>query len=212
MSKNISVIMPVYLGEYEGCASDREMKFKRAINSVLKSSYKNLELIIIGDCCEISEKIVSEMIEQQNEEEKGTIRFFNFKEKQPLFSGSLRSKGIDLATGDIIVYIDSDDMYSEKHIEMIVSQMKSEKLDWCYFNDFINTGKGLSVREVELEHGLAGTSCIAHKRENCPNWDGCDEYGHDWKFIQKLFDWSNNFDKIYGTGYVVCHIPEMTDF
>ena len=212
MSKKVSVIMPVYLGEYDGCASDRETKFKRAINSVIKSSYKNLELVIIGDCCEISKKIVSEIIKQQNEEEKGTIRFFNFKEKQPLFTGSLRSKWIEIATGDIIVYIDSDDMYSTRHIEMIVSQMTSEKLDWCYFNDFINTGQGLSVREVELEHGLAGTSCIAHIRENCPNWNDCDEYGHDWIFIQKLFDWSSDFDKIYGTGYIVCHIPNMTDF
>ena len=103
-------------------------------------------------------------------------------------------------------------MFGNKHIEMIVSQITSEKLDWCYFNDFIQTLAGLSVREVELEHGLSGTSCIAHIRENCPNWDSCDEYGHDWKFIQKLFDWSTNFDKIYGTSYIVCHIPEMTDF
>jgi glycosyltransferase involved in cell wall biosynthesis len=47
MSKKVSVIMPVYLGEYDGCASDRETKFKRAINSVIQSSYKNLELVII---------------------------------------------------------------------------------------------------------------------------------------------------------------------
>lgn len=210
--KKVSVIMPVYLGEYDGCASDRENKFSRAIFSVIGQTYKNMELIIIGDCCDISEKLISEILEKQTDEIKQKIKFFNFKEKQPLFSGSLRSKGIEIATGDIIVYIDSDDIYGQKHIEKIAIQMTSENLDWCYFNDFIQTNAGVSVRDVELEHGLAGTSSIAHIKENCPNWDNCNEYGHDWKFIEKLLDWSDNYDKIYGTSYIVCHIPEMTDF
>lgn len=204
--------MPVYLGEYEGCASNREEKFARAVQSVFNSSYKNLEIIIIGDCCDISEKIFTEIIEQKNQDSKGIFRFFNFKEKQPLFSGNLRSKGIELSSGDIIVYLDSDDMFGVKHIEMIVSQMESEKLDWCYFNDFIRTEQGLKIREVELEHGLSGTSSIAHVRNNCPTWEGCNGYGHDWMFIEKLMKWSDNYDKIYGTSYMVCHIPEMTDF
>jgi glycosyltransferase involved in cell wall biosynthesis len=209
MSKKVSVIMPVYLGEYEGCASDRETKFLRAVSSVLQSSYKTIELVVIGDSCSITEKLI-EKIKTENKDFE--IIFFNFSEKQPLFSGSLRSKGIELSSGEVIIYIDSDDMYSVKHIETVVSQIDSEGLNWCYFNDFIHTNSGLSVREVELEYGLVGTSSIAHIRENCPNWNGCNEYGHDWMFIQKLIDWSDNYDKIYGTSYIVCHIPTMTDF
>ena len=58
MSKKVSVIMPVYLGEYQGCASDREQKFLRAVSSVLQSSYKNIELVVIGDSCSITEKLI----------------------------------------------------------------------------------------------------------------------------------------------------------
>ena len=36
----ISVIMPVYLGEYEGCATNREDKFIRAIHSFLQNKLK----------------------------------------------------------------------------------------------------------------------------------------------------------------------------
>ena len=214
MSEKVSVIMPVYLGEYEGCASNREDKLKRAIQSVSNSSYKNIELVVVVDGNEDEFKKTADLIGSIILTiPKGFTIVITWNEcKAPLFSGVLRTKGIQNATGDIIVYIDSADMYGAKHIEMIVSQMKSEKLDWCYFNDFIQTGAGLSVREVELEYGLAGTSCIAHIKKNSPNWDDCDGYGHDWKFIQKLSDWSVNFDKIYGASYIVCHIPNMTDF
>lgn len=204
--------MPVYLGEYEGCASDREEKFQRAILSVIESKYKNIELVIIGDSCSQSEEMLEDVLKSQKEASKDIIKFFNFKEKQPLFSGSLRSKGLELATGEIIIYLDSDDMFGANHIKMVVDQIVSEKLDWCYFNDFIQTEKGLNVRDVELEHGLSGTSCIAHLRENSPNWDDCDGYGHDWKFIEKLISWSDNYDKIYGASYIVCHIPNTTNF
>lgn len=204
--------MPVYLGEYEGCASDREEKFKRAILSICKSSYKNLEIIVISDNCKITDEIMTVIIGQHNELGSNAFKFFSFEEKQPLFSGNLRAKGIEISTGDIIIYLDSDDMYGAKHIETIVSQMESEKLDWCYFNDFIQTEQGLNVREVELEHGLSGTSSIAHLRSNCPTWEGCNGYGHDWMFIQKLIGWSSNYDKVYGASYIVCHIPKMTDF
>ena len=56
----VSVIMPVYLGHYEGCAEDREEKFVRAINSFLNNDYENKELIVIGDCCSKSESILQE--------------------------------------------------------------------------------------------------------------------------------------------------------
>ena len=37
----VSVIMPSFLGEYEGCASDRENKFIRAVHSFLENSLDN---------------------------------------------------------------------------------------------------------------------------------------------------------------------------
>ena len=55
----VSVIMPVYLGEYEGCASNRENKFIRAINSFLTSTLLDSELIIVSDNCLIAEQIVN---------------------------------------------------------------------------------------------------------------------------------------------------------
>ena len=56
----VSVIMPVYLGEYEGCATNREDKFIRAVNSFLQNNLSDSELIIVSDDCLITKNIVND--------------------------------------------------------------------------------------------------------------------------------------------------------
>ena len=64
MKVELSVIMPSFLGEYDGCASDRENKFIRAVHSFLENSLYDKELIVIGDNCEITDKLLNEYFEQ----------------------------------------------------------------------------------------------------------------------------------------------------
>jgi glycosyltransferase involved in cell wall biosynthesis len=203
----ISVIMPSFLGEYEGCASDRENKFVRAVHSFLSNKYEHKELIVIGDCCLTTERLLYTNFEEQLNNKQ--IKFYQFSKKQKLFSGELRSKGIELASGDYIIYLDSDDIFGDAHISSVVRQIKNT--DWGYYNDFIWSPSGLQTKHVELVKDSIGTSSIYHKKAKGIDWKGCDGYGHDYKFIQKLMKWSGNFDKIYGTSYIICHIPNLID-
>lgn len=201
--------MASFLGEYEGCASDRENKFVRAVNSFLNNSYENKELVIIGDCCEQTESLLNDNFSEQLT--NGMIKFFNFKKKQKLFSGTLRSKGIEISEGDYIMYLDSDDMYGNHHIRTICEQMRNQRYDWAFFNDFVYGDMGLVTKQVELEKGSIGTSSIIHKKSKNINWDKCDGYGHDYKFIERLINWSKNYSKLYGASYIICHIPNVLD-
>ena len=147
MKIELSVVMPSYLGEYEGCASDRENKFIRSVHSFLENSLYDKELIVIGDKCEITECILNEYF--KHELNIGRIKFYQFSNKQKLFSGSLRSKGIELASGEYICYLDTDDILGKNHLSSIYNQVKTENLDWAYFNDFINSDAGLITKKVE---------------------------------------------------------------
>jgi glycosyltransferase involved in cell wall biosynthesis len=205
----LSVIMPSFLGEYEGCASDRENKFIRAVHSFLENSLLEKELIIVGDNCEITENVLNDYF--KHEMNIGRIKFYQFKNKQKLFSGSLRSKGIELASGEYICYLDTDDILGKNHLSSIYNQVKTENLDWAYFNDFINSDAGLITKKVELKKDSIGTSSIIHRKHKKINWDKCDGYGHDYQFIERLIKWSEKKDKIYGGTYIICHIPNQID-
>ena len=209
MKIELSVVMPSFLGEYDGCASDRENKFVRAVHSFLENSLEEKELIIIGDNCSTTERLLFVHFSEQIE--SGKIKFHQFRKKQKLFSGALRSKGIELASGEYISYLDTDDILGQNHLSVILNQVKSNNLDWAYFNDYLNTDAGLITKKVELKKDSIGTSSIIHRKNKRIDWDKCDGYGHDFKFIERLIKWSDNKDKIYGATYIICHIPNQID-
>ena len=209
MKIDLSVIMPSFLGEYDGCASDRENTFIRAVHSFLENSLYDKELIVVGDNCEITENVLNEYF--KHELNIGRIKFHQFRKKQKVFSGSLRSKGIELALGDYICYLDTDDIIGKNHLSSIFNQVKTQSLDWAYYNDFVNSDAGLITKKVELKKDSIGTSSIIHKKDKKINWDKCDGYGHDFKFVERLIKWSDKKDKIYGGTYIICHIPNQID-
>ena len=177
----LSVIMPSFLGEYEGCASDRENKLIRAVHSFLENSLDEKELIVVGDNCLITEEVLKDYFHHE------------------------------LASGEYISYLDTDDIIGKGHLLSIYNQVKSQDLDWAYFNDFINSDAGLITKKVELKKDSIGTSSIIHKKDKKINWDKCDGYGHDFKFVERLIKWSDKKDKIYGGTYIICHIPNQID-
>ena len=200
----ISVIMPVYLGDYKGAATDREEKFKRAVISFVQQKYKNKELIIVSDGCDIAENTYNNFLKYDN-------IVFKKIDKQPLFSGNVRAEGILKASGDVICYLDSDDMLGENHLQTVVGGFNNPKTDYIYYNDLILAPNKQPVpRSVELEHGSVGTSSFAHRNDVLfGTWNNCDGYGHDWTFINRIIV-ANKFGyKINGAEYYVCHIPNV---
>jgi glycosyltransferase involved in cell wall biosynthesis len=214
MSDKISVIMASHLKEYPHCAEDRVVKFHRAINSFLNQSYYNKELIVVSDGCEVT---ASEIRHYDN----NPLIKFTMIEKQPIFSGNVRNVGCILATGNIICYLDTDDMMGINHLGSIINGFNHyNDVDWVYFNDYVIyrfnpvtkdiLAKG--ERDVQLDYGTIGTSSIAHKNNTEINWVDCNGYGHDWTFIKtKLIDTGKKHQKINGTEYLVCHIPNSVD-
>jgi len=208
MSNNIkfSVIMASYLGNYGG-ASHRDIKFKRAVKSFLNQTYDNKELIIVSDGCELTIKIWEENFSQHD-----NIKLIKLN-KQPLYSGSMRNVAFEVADGDIITYLDSDDALGKKHLETIFDQFDIEKNDWVYYDDYMVLNKEFNkfhIRKVETRFGSIGTSAISHKNpkniENGNNLLWSTGYGHDFLFVFKLNSTTKSFKKLKKMPqYLVCH-------
>lgn len=199
--------MASFLGEYEGCASDRENKFIRAVNSFLEQDYEDKELIIVSDFCDITERIYNDKFSSYQ-----NIIFKRLKKKMPPFSGAIRNAGITLSTGDRICYLDTDDFLGKNHISKINEQFTGD-LDWVYSDDYLVTEFNnfddfkRTVRVNIIQETRIGTSSICHTSKINSSWPG--GYGHDWHFIKSLLNYKHK--KIEGTSYNVCHIPNQID-
>lgn len=191
-----SVVLPTFLGEYKGAASNRDKKLVRAINSVYSQTFKDFELVVVCDGCEESYQIVTKNFPQAK---------CLLIEKQPVWSGQVRNVGIQNAKGEYILYIDNDDVWGKEHLEKINSQTNGA--DWVFFNDFV-LQDGWIERQSSIRLGHCGTSNICHKREGSPLWGS--GYAHDYYFILNLQKKSKP-KSIDAAEYFVCHIPNIYD-
>lgn len=205
--KKVSVIMASYLGMYPGRSSNPEDKFIRAVKSFITQTYQNKELIIVADGCDTTVFLYNNMFQ----------KFPNIKlvviPKQPIYSGECRNAGLRIADGDIIMYLDNDDVIAKNHIETIVNQF-TDDLDMVYYDDYLvlsHDFKQLHKRIVEVRYGSIGTSAISHRNLNDPKYSNIkdwwsDGYGHDWVFITTLIVNGMQFKKLDKTpSYLVCH-------
>lgn len=203
----VSTIMPSYLDRYDGGAQDREFKFNRAVESWIKQSHNQRELIIVSDGCFKTKALYERYYSKMPD-----IKFIKI-DKQELWSGQVRQSGLDIASGDIINYLDTDDYIQPSHISNIVTRMTEHEYDWCFFSDWLKINARLMHQRPVSPNvlGLIGVSNLAHKRSLDVKWSGCDGYGHDYIFAQRLKRASKNYEQIYGCGYVVCHTVNGVD-
>lgn len=108
MDKNntplISIIIPFYNPKAE--------YFKDAINSILSQSYTNWEVIIVNDGSNYESKTFLDEYIQSLSDKRFSVVSLEKNSGVPV----ARNKGIELARGEIITFLDADDMH----------------LPWCY--------------------------------------------------------------------------------
>ncbi|WP_299153959.1 glycosyltransferase family 2 protein [uncultured Christiangramia sp.] len=105
----VSIVMPTY---------NREDSLKFAIQSVLKQSYNVWELIIVDDCStDNTGQVVREL---QKEDER--IIFHRLHSNSGACAA--RNKGIELAKGEFITFLDSDDEYYPEKVEKQIEIFK----------------------------------------------------------------------------------------
>jgi len=103
----VSIIMPTY---------NRAAYIGETVESIRNQTYQNWELIIIDDG---SDDNTEEIISQTNDER---IRFY--KAGRIAINGKIKNTGIRKACGDLIAFIDSDDLWEPSKIEKQVAALE----------------------------------------------------------------------------------------
>lgn len=106
--------MQSYLGNYPGSRTNAGDKLIRCINSFLAQNYSNCELIIIADGCTQTKSIYNQYYKDYVSVrmayiEQETSVMYSKSENKTFYRGYPRQIGMDMASGDVITYIDSDD-------------------------------------------------------------------------------------------------------
>lgn len=133
MNELVSVIVPVY---------NTENKLKKCINSVTNSSYTNLEIIIVDDGSEEKTALLCYQLKQQDKR----IKVIHQKNKGV---SCARNKGIDIAKGEYITFVDADDYIDEKMIKVLLTNLRKYDADisMCKYNE-IYRDKKICINKV----------------------------------------------------------------
>ncbi len=148
MKPLISVIIPIY---------GVEAYLRRAVDSVLGQTYRNLEIILVDDgspdgCPAICDAYAAR---------EARVRVIH-KENGGL--SDARNAGLDVAGGDYIAFLDSDDYYAPFFIEVLYNEMQlaSAEVSFCRYEvteamkiedgpDFLNVKRAYLSGEVQRE-------------------------------------------------------------
>lgn len=112
----VSIIIPVY---------NVEKYLQKCLDSVFNQTYKNIEIIIINDCSTDNSKDIINKLVTKNDH---IITNIISNEINLGLSGA-RNKGLEIAKGDYICFIDSDDWVEQDHVKNMVECIKSNDVD-----------------------------------------------------------------------------------
>lgn len=119
----ISVIIPVFnTGKY----------LEKCICSILNQTLKNIEIICVNDCStDNSLEILQNLAKKDSR-----IKIIDLKENKGV--SNARNTGIDLAQGEYIYLIDSDDWLDENYLEAMLKKIKETKANVIINANFVN--------------------------------------------------------------------------
>ncbi len=111
MSDLVSVIIAVY---------NVEKYLKRCLKSVINQTYKNIEIVLVDDGSKDSSGKICDEYKEKYENVVVT-------HKKNGGLASARNAGLELAKGEYVCFIDSDDWLEENYVEVLYNKIKENK-------------------------------------------------------------------------------------
>lgn len=143
----VSVIIPFYNCSY----------VDQAISSVLKQTYQHVEIIVVDDGSTSNQQLVTPYLKD-----------IHYIYKKNGGTATALNRGLSVATGELIAWLSSDDVFQPEKLEKQVEFMKRTNADLVYTNFSLIDEKSDVIRNdlgVILDTKLA---FLKHIQKSCP--------------------------------------------
>jgi len=133
--EKVSIIVPTH---------NRVEKLKRALDSILKQTYSEIEVIVVDDG---STDSTWDVLKKYQEKDKRIIAIH----QENKGASVARNVGIQKATGTYVNFVDDDDFIEKDIIEKLVEKIKKEKVDLLRYNCYYSTNRNKKEAIGKLE-------------------------------------------------------------
>lgn len=130
----VSIIVPVYNGE---------KNIEYTLKSLANQTFQNFEIIIVDDGSTDGTK---EVVNRVKKSFDSVIYFFQDNKGV----SSARNKGIELANGKYITFLDADDTLEINYIEEMYKSIKTKDYDYVFSGYNISTPKGTTQKRTRF--------------------------------------------------------------
>jgi glycosyltransferase involved in cell wall biosynthesis len=144
----LSIVVPVF---------NAEQYLKQCIDSILNQNFKDFELILVDDCSTDTSLKICSLYKQNN----SNIKVIHL-EKNSGVSYS-RNKGIDVAEGEYITFVDSDDFVEENIYSDSVSKIEENNVDFVIYGFYEVHKLNKIKRKQRIPSGIIDINSIMDK-------------------------------------------------
>lgn len=127
----VSVIMPIY---------NAEKYLADTLNSIFAQDYKNIEIVLVDDC---SKDNSAWIISKQQQEHPEIVYYLQEKN---MGAGAARNKALELAKGQYVAFLDSDDIWMPEKTNRQLDLMKRKNSPFSYTAIEMMDEKGVTTK------------------------------------------------------------------
>ena len=192
----ISVIVPVY---------NVEEYLEECLNSIQHQTYTDIEVILVNDGSRDGSKEICERYCQQDS------RFHLINQENKGLSGA-RNRGMTESKGELITFVDSDDVLKEDMLEQLIKQVTSDDIDIveCWYT---NDQKEIEIPSPEnvkiIFQGNAKEALVSLCKDNIVRLNAVAKLFRrqmilNFPFLEGLF-----YEDVYGGMGILKHIRKI---
>ena len=165
----VSVVIPTF--------NRSNLLVSRSVPSILRQTYKNFEIIVVGDHC------IDDTESKLKAFNDSRIKFVNLSKrgnypKDPylrwLVAGvAPTNAGAKIASGDWIAHLDDDDEFSEDHLEVLLKYALNNNYEMVYGVGEMETrdGNWVEIGSPIIRDGICHSASIFKAYLKCFNYD-----------------------------------------